>query len=199
MSGHGTLTKLYKLNRTTKAWDDFTRVSGGNYALDRRWGFVQFGDNLVAFNVGDLTQSIAITAGTNFAALAGSPPQARYGAVVKDFLVLGNLSSSQPNVIHWSAQNNITGWTVGTDQSDVQTFPDGGEVTGILGGEVGFIFQTEMVRRLTYVGPPIIFQIDEIADKRGCEAPFSLVRIGDTAFYLRPKALPHSASAARAS
>jgi hypothetical protein len=181
----GTTTKLYKLNRSTLAFDDVSRTVGGNYACAAAegWGFVQFGTTLIAHNVNDTTQSIDVESGTNFAALAGSPPSARYGAVVKDFVVLGNIASN-PNRIHNSAINDCTGWTVGTNQSDTQDFPDGGDVMGIVGGEVGLIFQKEAIRRMTYVGPPTYFQIDKIEDKRGLRAPFSVVRVGGIAFYL---------------
>ena len=184
----GTTIDLLKLNRSTLAFDDVSRTVGGSYACgaNDRWNFIQFGTTLIAHNSADVTQSIDIEAGTNFAALAGSPPQAKYGAVVGEFVMLGNLASA-PNKLHWSAINDSTGWTVGTSQSDTQEFPDGGAVTGVVGGETGLVFQEECVRRLTYIGDPLIFQIDKIEDKRGLKAPFSIARMGTAVFYYSPE------------
>lgn len=185
----GTGTKLYKLARTSNpAWTDVSRTVGGNYAigLNDRWGFEQFGTTLIAVNINDTTQSIDIESGTNFAALAGSPPSAKYIAIVKDFVMLGNISTLPQRVV-WSAQNSSTGWTAGTNQSDVNDFPDGGHVTGIVGGEVGLVFQEECIRRLSYVGLPTVFQIDKIEGKRGLRASFSLARIGAAVYFYSPE------------
>lgn len=185
----GGATKLRKLNRSTLAFDNVSSGGGAtnyNATADERWNFIQFGQNLIAHQINDVMQTINVDSGTNFANLGGTPPQARYGGVVKNFVVVGNTSVS-PYKIRWSGSNNSAFWTVGQQQSDEQDFPDGGRVTGILGGETGFVFQEEAVRRMTYVGPPTIFQVDKIADKRGCKAPFSLVRAGDVAFYLSPE------------
>lgn len=184
----GTTTTLRKLNTSTLAWDDVSRTSGGAYACSSsdRWNFIEFGTNLIAHNINDATQYIDIEAGTNFAALSGSPPQAKFGAVVKDFVMLANISTL-PQRIVWCGINNITQWTAGSNQSDVQDFPDGGPITAIVGGETGFVFQEDAVRRLTYVGSPIIFQVDKIEEKRGCRAPFSVVSVGPTVYYLSPE------------
>ena len=42
-------------------------------------------------------------------------------------------------MIIWSAINDITGWTVGTQLCDMQEFPDGGPVQGMAGGEIGYV------------------------------------------------------------
>lgn len=123
----GTATKLYKLNATTRAWDDVTRASGGDYSVGSReyWDFDLFGQVVVAVADGNAPQAYTLGSSTDFAALGGSPPQARYASVVGDFLVLSGLTSN-PNRVQWSALNDITGWTAGTASSDYQDFPDGG-------------------------------------------------------------------------
>ena len=153
-----------------------------NFVFGDRVDFAQFGKTLMATNVNDVVQSIDIDSGTNFAALAGSPPMAKYIEIVGDFVMLGSISSYPQRVV-WSAINDSTGWTAGTNQSDFQDFPEGGHIVGIIGGQGGLIFQEEVIRRMTYTGPPTIFQFDKVAD-RGLLAPFSLVRIGDVAYGL---------------
>jgi hypothetical protein len=179
----GDATSLYRLG-DDNGWNDVTRTATA-YAtgIDEFWSFSQFGSNIVAVNGSDEPQKYVIGTSTEFEALGGNPPTARYVTVVRDFVLLGNLSSGAAKV-HWSAFNNSEGWTVGTDQSDEQTFPDGGWVQGVVGGEVGYVIQERSIRRLTYVGGDIIFQIDEVEKLRGTRAPKSIVQVGGTFFYL---------------
>ena len=107
-------------------------------------------------------------------------------SVVGDFVVLSSLSASgQANRIQWSAINDATGWTVGTNQCGYQDFPDGGIVRGVAGGEYGYIFQDGAIRQMIYApGSPVIFQINRISDDRGLYAPYSLIRSGQRVFFL---------------
>ena len=57
-----------------------------------------------------------LTAASAFADLAGSPPQARYVAVIGRFLVLSGLPSN-PYRIQWSGLNATTAWTAGVAQA----------------------------------------------------------------------------------
>jgi hypothetical protein len=72
---------------------------------------------------------------------------------------------------------------VPANQADIQDLPDGGNVTGLVGGEYALIFQETSVRRMTYEGPPIIFRIDKIANDIGCSVPGSLASLIDMAFF----------------
>lgn len=183
----GTETDLYKLSNTL-TWQEITRISGGDYSVStgERWNFEKFGDLLVAVAHNTDPQKYDLVSGTRFEALGGSPPKARYIAIVRDFLVLGGLFEDELK-LHWSAINNAEGWTAGTNSSDTQEFPDGGPVRGIVGGEVGYVFQAEKVRRMTFVpGSAEIFQFDEVEGGRGLAAPHSLVRLGGEAFYYAP-------------
>jgi hypothetical protein len=177
----GDATKLYKLSNTS--WED---VSGTTYATgsDARWSFAQFGNFVVATNFTDSVQSYEMGTSTDFAALAGSPPKARYAAPVRDFMVLGHVSSFAQRV-RWSAIDDVEDWTVDPDtQADFQDFPDGGAVQGLAGGEYGVVLQEFAIRRMTYIGSPVIFQIDEIERGRGCMAPGSVAQVGQMVFFL---------------
>lgn len=181
----GTSTKLYLLDATTRAWSDVTRASGGNYSVldGELWDFAQFGNNVVAVVDNNAPQYYTLGTSTKFAALTGSPPQAKRVSVVGDFLVLSGLTS-YPNRIHWSAINDITGWTAGTNQSDYQEFPDGGTVQGISGGEFGIVFQSRAIRRMVYTGPPAIFQFERISEDRGVLMRYSICRAAGLTFFL---------------
>ena len=179
----GDATKLYKL--VDAAWEDVSRTSGGAYTTptDGRWSFVKFGGNVIAANGADALQKFTLASASDFAALGGTPPVATHLAVVRDFVVAGNLSTDR-SAIQWCAFNNAEGWTIGTDQSDTQSFPDGGWVQGIVGGEVMYIFQETSIRRGTYVGGSLIFQFDEISPARGLVTPGALSRVGERVFFL---------------
>ena len=166
----------------------------------------------VASNVVTVTQATAGIKGQTTVAVTDSSPvgmtatnfvngvsydiRAKAIAVVKDFVVLGNIydgDGTTPNRIHWSGINDPTSWlTVGSAaaaavQSDRQDLPVGGEVmaiTGAVGGLDGVVFCKKAIYRLSYVGPPLVFTIQAIELDRGPMARNSVVNVGPLAFYL---------------
>ena len=182
----GTATELYKFS--SGSWTDVSRSSGGDYAVAAGdfWKFVEFGDTLIATNYTDDVQSIDITSGSNFAALSGSPPKARGVSVVGDFVVLWGLASDN-SAIHWSAINDPTGWTVGTDLSDTQTFPDHGKVTGVVHAiDGGYVLQEYAIRTMRFLpgNPDNAFEFDQVIEGKGCISPYGWASQGDTVYFL---------------
>lgn len=183
----GDTADLYKLDATLD-WLPVSRTSGGDYgaAATDRWQFGFSGGLVLAVNIADAPQKYLLNTSTNFEALGGTPPKARYIAGIGEFIVLGGLTGDE-RTIHWSGLGNPEHWTPGTQSCDTQTFQNGGPVRGIVGGEVGYVFQAETVRRMTFVpGGDLIFQFDEVEGGRGLAAPYSLVRLGSEAYYLAP-------------
>lgn len=181
----GTQEALYQLS-TTQTWTDVTRLSGGLYAVNagEQWKYALYGSRLMATNGADAMQYIDLDSGTNFAAVAGSPPIAKYIAIIREFVFLACVTGNEKRV-QWSANGNSESWTPATAESDYQDIPDGGPVRGIIGGETGYVFQAGKVTRLTYAaGTPQIFQFDEVEGASGLAAPHSLVRLRADAFYL---------------
>lgn len=176
----GTATKLYLLDNGDFSWDDVSKSGDYTLASGDQWQFAKFNNYVIAVFQGTVPQYYLIGTSTLFANLAGSPPQARYISVVNRFLVLSGLLSN-PNRIAWCDLNDVTNWSTG--QADTQDLPDGGVTRGVAGGEYGIIFQDTMIRRLTYVGPPLIFEIDRIEEDIGMAAPYSLIRAGDRLFF----------------
>lgn len=174
-------TKLYKLQ--SAAFSDVSK--SGNYTTsdEHRWRFEVFGDNLIATNDFDPIQVSALDNVSVFDDLSADAPSAKFAAVVRDFLMLFHAGGLGQRV-QWSAINDITGWTVGTNQSDYQDLPDGGPITAGFGGEYGLVFQENKITRITYVGSPLIFQFDPIELKHGCIEPNSAVQYGRFVFYL---------------
>jgi len=179
----GDATKLYLLSSAT--WSDVTRASGGAYATggDNNWRFGQFQTLAYATNGVDALQSFDLSAGTNWIAAAGSPPVAKFIGVVKNFLVIANISGA-PQRTKWSGDNNSGTWTPSvTTLSDEQDHPDGGEITGFVGGEFGLVFQEETIRRMVFEGAPTVFRFDKIAENIGATIPNSVAGWGNLAFF----------------
>jgi hypothetical protein len=182
----GTASKLYKLDAAGMSWLDVSRTVGGAYNTppDGFWSFSQFGDYVIATNNVDADQYFALNSSTNFALLAGSPPLAQYSAVVRDFVVLGGLATNL-NRVQWSGINAPDSYVPSTvTMSDYQDFPEGGRVTGIMGGDVGIVFCERAIYRMAFEGPPVIFRFDKIATSLGCRAPRSIAGYEGLVFFL---------------
>lgn len=181
----GTSASLYKL-ATSGFWSDVSRASGGDYSVTggERWSFATYGDKVIATALTDDPQKFTLNSSVKFSALGGTPPRARYVAVVRDFVLLGNLYGYGRRV-QWSGLNNEEHWTPGALESDYQDLPDGGPVRGLLGGDVAYIFQAAKILRMTYIpGSVEIFDIAPVETSRGLLAPGSLTQLGALAFYL---------------
>lgn len=169
----GTATDLYRYSGTT-----WTSVYTGSAS---RWRFAQFG-TLVIAATGGAPVKFDLAGGTA-ALLGGSPPAASLVATVRDFVVLaGDPAAIQ--TVTWSGFNDAEGWTGGINQSGDQILPDGGEIMGLAGGEYGLILQRRAIKRLSYVGTPLVFQIDEISSNVGCMAKGSVAQAGRLVFFL---------------
>lgn len=184
----GTPTKLYKYDTSsaTPAWTNVSRLVGGNYnvASGDYWSFAQYGTTLIACNIQDVVQSISVDVALNFAALAGSPPQSRYVSVVGDFVVLASQSTNTRKVRN-SAINDSTGWTVGTNLCDEQEFADGGRVTGIAGGEFGYVLQETSIRRMIFQpGSDTAFRFERVEKEHGCAAGYGVVATVNSVFFI---------------
>lgn len=179
----GDATKLYKY--TSGAWSDVSRLAGGAYTTlaEDQWFFAQFGDYVVAVNGIDAPQVFQIGFSANYAALGGSPPVARFACAVRDQLVIGRIAAAK-NRVKWSGLNDITGWTIGTNLSDEQDLPSGGQIMGLIGGEFGTVFCESSIYRMRFSGYPLIFQFDRISEDRGCCAENSLAVFEQTTFGL---------------
>jgi hypothetical protein len=151
---------------------------------DSQWQFAQFGNLVFATQKNAPLQVYSLASpATGFTDCAGGPPQASYISVVGRFLVLSGLLNA-PFTIQWSGLNDTTQWTSGVNSSDSQSFPDGGIVRGVAGGEFGTIFQDQAIRRMSYIpGSALIFQIERIAQDLGLFAPYSIVRAGSLIFF----------------
>lgn len=173
----GTATKLFRLNGLT--WVEI----GSGYTLTaaHRWRFVQFGQIAIATNGTD--EMVKINLETDVVSLlGGSPPKFDALAVVNNFVV-GTQMDGEVATVAWSGENNSEWWTFAQRKSDYQPLADGGEITGIIGGEVGLILQRNAVRRMAYVGGNVLFRFDKISSNVGCATVHSVAQYGEIAFW----------------
>ena len=162
---------------------------------NHHWHFPLFGEQIIAVRY-DLFPHAATVGGGPFSLLGGNPPKAACGARVGDFLVLGNLAVDPgdtvgtgpfPRRIRWSGFGNIDApWvTDPATQADFNDMPaEGGRVVGITGREFGAIFQERMISRMTYVGPPTIFDIETVEADRGAMSNGCLIDMGGNVFFI---------------
>ena len=170
---------------------EWKQKHSGQAVSDSR-DFCDYGPAIYALFGSELLRAEIDAAQTGEFAEVEGAPNAEVLGVVRDFLVLGRLSD-YPSGIHWSAIDNPTSWpAIGTDdaqyvQSDRQIFPVGGRVQAIVGGVGGIdglVFLESAIQRMTYVGPPYIFQFDPVDRERGLLASKSAVVAGNLCFYL---------------
>jgi hypothetical protein len=180
----GGATKLFKVDN-----DDLSLVDeskSGGYTGNNRWQFLQFGSLALASNGSEKIQSFDVNSSTAFADVSSDAPIAKYITVVRDFVVAGNIGAgTSPNKVQWSGINDATVWTAtATSQSDYQLLPDGGDITGVVGGEFGIIFLEKAIVRMSYIGTPLIFQFDTISRNVGCIEGNSIAQYAGTAYFL---------------
>lgn len=176
----GTASNIYE-QTSSVAWT--SRGSGYSATDTNRWKFAAYKDRMIATNFADVIQANTMSTGSSFGALAGTPPQARFISAFGEFLVTANTAASAMQV-RWSSISNPESWTIGTDQADAVTFPDGGLIRGLGYADVLYVFQEQAIRRIVYVGPPTIMNIDVIERGRGPVTGNSLAQLGGAFFYL---------------
>lgn len=188
----GTATRL--LFKNGAAWNN---VSSATYtaASDGYWKFAQFNNRIVATDYADVIQSATI-GGSSFTTLAAAAPKARHIAKVNQFLIVGDtvdgVNGAVSYRIQWNAINDPTNWPTPNSATAIATqageqFMDSafGPVTGVFGGDqFSIVGQRTGISRLTYAGPPVVFQFDTIEVGRGIWFPNASVQIGNYVYFI---------------
>lgn len=174
-------TQIYKFDNADLSLDPMT-ASG--YSAVESWDVTQFGKKMILANGANRLQAYELNTATNFADLSADAPTAKFVSVVRDFVVAANVSGEE-NKVYWSDINNETNWTPSaTSQADSQVLPDGGDITGMAGGEYGLIFLERAIYRMSYIGSPLFFQFDAISRTLGCISDGSIAQFGGATYFL---------------
>ena len=175
-------TQIYKFDSNDASLDAATTTG---YTAVEGWDVTQFGQKIILANGQDKLQAWELNSSTNFADLAAAAPTAKFVTVVKDFVVAAYVPGGDENKVYWSDINDETDWTPGAaSQSDFQVIPDGGDITGLAGGEYGLIFLERAIYRMTYAGSPFFFQFDAISRSLGCISNGSIAQYGGLTYFL---------------
>ena len=174
-------TQVYKFDSSDASLDAATTTG---YSAVESWDVTQYGAKMILANGQDKLQAYEIGVSTYFANLAAAAPTARFVTVVRDFVVAAN-DGNDTNKVYWSDINDETDWTPGAaSQSDTQIIPDGGDITGLAGGEYGLIFLERAIYRMSYTGSPFFFQFDAISRSLGCISNGSIAQYGGITYFL---------------
>jgi hypothetical protein len=174
-------TQIYKFDSSDASLDAATTTG---YTAVESWDVTQFGSKMILANGSNKLQSFDLGSSTYFADLAAAAPTAKFVTVVKDFVVAANVGGEE-NKVYWSDINDETDWTpAAASQSDTQIIPDGGNITGLAGGEYGIIFLERAIYRMTYAGSPFFFQFDAISRSLGCISNGSIAQYGGLTYFL---------------
>jgi len=170
---------ITSLGSTTNAqWNTIAGTTGITYAVNSVFTAATAG-------VGTGTASIF-----QFNDVSANAPVAKYITIVRDFVVAANLDTgTNANKLQWSDINDETNWisVAGgspTSQSDYQFMSEGGNITGLSGGEFGLVFLEKAIYRMSYIGSPLFFQFDAISRNLGCMEGGSIAQLSGITYFL---------------
>lgn len=178
----GSSAKIEEATSITALTD---RSAAGGYTGSNSWRFAQFGDVTMATNKSELIQ--ASTTGA-FATVSGSPKAAgieTVGQFVFAWDTIDGTYGTRPDGWWCCALGDYTSWT-----PSIATQAAVGRLTSAPGPLVGgkrigdnMVFYKERAMYLgTYVGPPVIWDFQEMPGTVGCASHEAVVSIG-TAHY----------------
>lgn len=185
-------SQLYDSNTSLDTFTDRTPSVG---ITNTRWRFAQYDDLVIAAG-GSPPQSHTFGATSSFTALAtsGTAPGAQHVGIINKFVVIGagDVGGLGPNGVRWSGFDAPRSWptpnsaTAIAQQSGQESVDASlGLVTGIASGDqYGIVFQSFGLTRLTYIGPPAVFQFDQYERGRGLFFPHSLVQLGALSYFI---------------
>lgn len=174
-------TQIYKFDSSDASLDPLTTAG---YTAVEGWDVTQFGSKMILANGQDKLQAWTLNSSTFFGDLSASAPTTKFVTVVRDFVVAAN-DGTNTSKVYWSDINDETNWTPGsTTQADSQILPDGGDITGLAGGEYGLVFLERAIYRMTYAGSPFFFQFDAISRSLGCISNGSIAQYGGLTYFL---------------
>jgi hypothetical protein len=174
-------TQIYKFDSNDASLDALTTTG---YTAVEGWDVTQFGPTMILANGQDKLQSWTLNSSTYFGDLSASAPIAKFVTVVRDFVVAAN-DGTDTSKVYWSDLNDETDWTpAAASQADSQILPDGGDITGLAGGEYGLVFLERAIYRMSYAGSPFFFQFDAISRSLGCISNGSIAQYGNLTYFL---------------
>lgn len=164
------------------AWIDVTRLSGPySLATDSRWCFAQYGNTSLAANKSTVIQ---FSNSGEFDDIATAPSAAVID-VVNNFVFAGNTSDGvygdSPDRVWWSALGDYTDWTPSatTQAGTTRAQSKAGKVTAVKRfGSSMIIYKAESMYIASYVGLPLIWDVQDIQGEIGTPCQNTVVNVG---------------------
>ena len=189
-------TRLYR-RQTDRTWLDVSK-GGIEYSVRARWDMTAFGPLVIAttaFEEPQVFNAAAVDLDAElFADLANAPGWATTVAVVRDYVVMGNLDPTDmeggalaggENYVRWSGYRDAESWasSLTTGAGFASLTGDGGVIQKIVGGDSGYIFMQNSIWRMSFIGAPLVWRFDEFALGRGTSSPQSVTRLDNIIYY----------------
>lgn len=164
-----------------------SRSRGGGYTSSATtWSFAQFGNITIAANKVDAMQSRDASGSSAFADLAGAP-KAKIVVVQSNILLAFNIDDGADKPHCWAASDvaDHTNWTTGEAVTATPILHRPGPITAAmaLGGDV-IVFKRSSIYRMRYVGSPIYWTVELIADGIGALTQDNVASCGDRLIFI---------------
>ncbi len=191
---------LYKGVNNGQNWTANGSISAGSIGC-----FAQYGDLVIHAGPSHRPLAHTVGAASSFTLLAtsGTVRPANAVGVVGQFVVMGGLSGNTAggsgtallSAVQWSSIDQPRNWptpgssTAIASQSGLQELGQQyGLVQAIHGGDqFAVILQEGAVSRMTYVGPPAVFQFDTIDNTQGSTYRQGSIKVGNLTYFLSQK------------
>ena len=176
----GDANRVYKL-QSDNTWHVLRTYTGA--LVSGHWNFFTYDGAVYVQSALAALSRITLPDGATVDRVPGAPT-ARYGAVIREHLVLAGDDDKQQRV-YWSAYRDPMDWT--PSAATLAGFVDlpgaFGPVQAVVPGEYGVVFQTRAIWRMEIASPPVVFQFDQAETGRGTFAPQSVCWYGKQVFY----------------
>jgi len=174
-----------------------TRGSSSANTASDIGSFAQY-ENIVIFAGGNIPKKHFAGSVANFSTLAsvGTAPSGCVVGIIGQFVMIGNIfdavtANMARNTVQWSGIDNPTSWPTPNSATAIAQQAGSqdmnllyGRVNGIHGGDQhGVILQDTAVTRVTYVGPPAVFQFDLVANDVGSVYTNRSVKAGPWTYF----------------
>jgi len=173
----GSKDKIYYWNGT--AWADITGAATFTGTETDIWSFTPYGEYFIFTNGKDGLYKWGGTG--NIAILGGTPPNAKYVAQFKNYVVAANVAGYY-NRVAWSAIGEMENWTTGDSGEaivdDVQPIMGLSATTNYL-----VIFKQFSIYIMNMIGGDLVFSINKRVERVGCHAPHSITELNNQVYF----------------
>ena len=164
-------------------------TAGATYEVDITSGDGTDGEYVISVtdaNTITYTDTNSGTTSGDIRVIISAAPIAKHLTVIRDFVVGAYIEAgTYPNRVQWSDVNSPDYWdSDGASLADFQDIEDGGDITGITGGEFGIVLLENAIVRMQFVGSPNIFNFDVIARGVGCIEGGSVTQYSGVTYFL---------------